>query len=47
MKRLSFTQTKTDNEQLRIMAHKWDNLLSKNMYTDDNDLKKFIEEEVV
>ena len=47
MKRLSFAQTKIDNERLRIMAHKWDNLLSKNMYTDDKDLKKFIEEEVV
>ena len=47
MKRLSFAQTKTDNEQLRIMAHKWDNLLSQDMYTDDKDLRKFIEEEVV
>ncbi len=47
MKRLSFAQTKSDNEQLRIMAHKWDNLLSQDMYTDDKDLRKFIEEEVV
>lgn len=47
MKRLCFTQTKTDDEELRELIHKWDNLLTEDTYSDDKDLLKFIEKEVI
>lgn len=47
LKRLSFAQTKTEENELRKLAHKWDNLLSANTITTDPDLNKFIKEEVV
>lgn len=47
LKRLSFSQTKTEESELRKMAHKWDNLLSANTVTSDSDLNKFIEREVI
>lgn len=46
MKRLCFTQTKTDDEELRQLIHKWDNLLTENTVSDDKDLNNFIEKEV-
>ncbi len=47
MKRLCFTQTKTDDEELRELIHKWDNLLTEDTYSDDKDLLKFIKKEVI
>lgn len=47
LKRLSFAQTRTEENELRKMAHKWDNLLNSNTVTSDPDLNKFIKEEVV
>ena len=47
MKRLCFTQTKTDNDELRELIHKWDNLLNEDTYSDDKDLLNFIKKEVV
>ena len=47
LKRLSFAQTKTEESELREMAHKWDNLLTENTITSDSDLNKFIEREVI
>lgn len=47
LKRLSFSQTKTEEEELKKLAHKWDNLLSANTVTSDPDLNKFIKQEVV
>ncbi len=46
MKRLCFTQTKTDDEELRQLIHKWDNLLTKETISDDKDLNFFIRNEV-
>lgn len=46
MKRLCFAQTKTDDEELRRLIHKWDNLLTEETISDDKDLIKFIEEGV-
>lgn len=46
LKRLSFSQTKTEEVELRELAHKWDNLLNSNTITSDPDLNKFIKEEV-
>lgn len=46
MKRLCFTQTKTDDEELRQLIHKWDNLLTEDTVSDDKDLNNFIEREV-
>ena len=46
MKRLCFTQTKTDDEELRRLIHNWDNLLTETTVSDDKDLLNFIEEEV-
>lgn len=43
LKRLSFGQTKTDDETLQKLIHKWDNLLNKNTKTDDKALIKIIE----
>ena len=46
MKRLCFSQTKTDDEHLRLLIHQWDNLLNEQTETDDKDLNKFINNEV-
>lgn len=46
LKRLSFSQTKTEEVELRELAHKWDNLLNSNTITSDPDLNRFIKEEV-
>ena len=43
LKRLSFGQTKTDDETLQKLIHKWDNLLNKNTKKDDKTLIKIIE----
>ncbi len=43
LKRLSFGQTKTDDEKLQELTHKWDNLLNKTTKTDDKTLIKLIE----
>lgn len=45
MKRLSFAQTKTDDDELYRLIHKWDNLLNKDTKTDDKTLIKVIEEQ--
>ena len=45
MKRLCFSQTKTDNEELKALIHKWDNLLNKKTKTDDKTLQKIIQEQ--
>ena len=47
MKRLCFSQTKTDEDELRRLSHKWDNLLNKDTESDDKDLINFIEKEVI
>ena len=47
MKRLCFTQTKTDNDELRELIHKWDNLLTEDTFSDDKDLLNFIRKEVI
>ena len=39
--------TKTDDEELRRLIHKWDNLLTKETVSDDKDLLKFVEMEVM
>lgn len=46
MKRLSFSQTKSDEERLKNLVNKYDNLLSPNT-TNDKHLKKFYEREVL
>ena len=43
LKKLSFGQTKTDNETLQILIHKWDNLINETTKTDDKTLIKIIE----
>lgn len=45
MKRLSFSQTKSDEEKLKKLVNKYDNLLSPNT-TNDKHLKEFYEKEV-
>ena len=45
LKRLSFGQTKTDDEELMRLIHKWDNLLSKDTKTDDKHLQEVIQSE--
>lgn len=47
MKRLCFAQTKTDDEELRELIHKWDNLLTADTVSTDKDLLKFIKKEVI
>lgn len=47
LKRLSFAPTKSDEKELKRLIHKWDNLLTANTVTDDNFLKKQIEEQNV
>lgn len=44
LRRLSFSQTKTDEKQLMELIHKWDNLLDKNTRTDNKFLQRIIEE---
>lgn len=44
LKRLSFGQTKTDDEKLQQLTHKWDNLLNKTTKTDDKTLLQIIED---
>ena len=46
LKRLSFARTKNDDNELRRLIHKWDNLLNVNTITDDKDLQKIIKEEM-
>ena len=45
LRRLSFAQTKNDDQELYRMIHKWDNLLNKNTKTDDKTLQKIIQEQ--
>ena len=45
LRRLSFAQTKNDNQELYRLIHKWDNLLNKNTRTDDKTLQKIIQEQ--
>lgn len=47
LKRLSFAQTRNEDDELRTLAHKWDNLLNANTMTTDVDLNRFISEEVI
>ena len=35
LRRLSFGQTKTDDEELQRLIHTWDNLLNRNTRTDE------------
>ncbi len=42
MKRLSFSQNKSDFEKLKNMVNKWDNLLNETTETTDKHLKEFI-----
>ena len=44
LRRLSFSQTKNDDEQLKELIHKWDNLLNEKTRTDDKTLQKIIKE---
>ena len=44
LRRLSFGQTKTDDDELKKLIHSWDNLLSKDTLTDDKTLQKIIEQ---
>ena len=46
LKRLSFAPTKSDEKQLKLLIHKWDNLLNKSTITDDHFLQKQIEENI-
>ena len=43
LRRLSFAQTKTDDEELKRLIHKWDNLLNKTTKTDDKVLLNIIQ----
>lgn len=45
LRRLSFAQTKTDDDELKRLIHKWDNLLNKTTKTDDKTLQKIIQEQ--
>lgn len=42
LRRLSFAQTKTDDQELKRLIHSWDNLLNKNTITDDKTLQKIV-----
>lgn len=44
LRRLSFGQTKNDDNILMELIHKWDNLLNKDTVTDDKTLQKIIQE---
>ena len=43
LRRLSFAQTKNDDQELYRLIHKWDNLLNRKTRTDDKGLQKIIE----
>lgn len=43
MKRLSFSQTKTDQQKLETFVRTWSNFLNKDTETADKDLRRFIE----
>lgn len=43
LRRLSFAQTKSDDNELQRLIHKWDNLLNRTTKTDDKSLIKIIE----
>ena len=45
LRRLSFAQTKNDDQELYRMIHKWDNLLNRNTKTDDKTLQRIIQEQ--
>lgn len=45
LRRLSFAQTKNDDEELKRLIHKWDNLLNQTTITDDPKLKEVIKVE--
>lgn len=45
LRRLSFAQTKSDDQELQRLIHKWDNLLNRDTKTDDKTLIKIIEEQ--
>ncbi len=47
LRRLSFAQTKNDDQQLQELIHKWDNLLNDTTRTDDKTLQKIIQENYV
>lgn len=47
LRRLSFSQTKNDDNQLMELIHKWDNLLNKETKTDDKLLQKIIKEKYI
>ncbi len=42
LRRLSFAQTKTDDDELQKLIHSWDNLLNKSTITDDKNLQKIV-----
>lgn len=44
LRRLSFAQTKNDDNELMRLIHKWDNLLNSKTQTDDVVLRKVINE---
>ncbi len=46
LRRLSFGQTKSDDNELQRLIHKWDNLLNRNTKTDDKGLIKIIENQM-
>ncbi|MCI8344406.1 MAG: DUF3440 domain-containing protein [Clostridia bacterium] len=46
LRRLSFGQTKSDDNELQRLIHKWDNLLNRNTKTDDKGLIKIIENQI-
>lgn len=46
LRRLSFAQTKSDDNELRRLIHKWDNLLNKDTVTDKHALEIMEEEEL-
>lgn len=46
LRRLSFGQTKSDDNELKRLIHKWDNLLNRSTKTDDKGLIKIIENQI-
>lgn len=47
LRRLSFSQTKNDEVELKRLIHKWDNLLNESTKTDDKMLQKIIKEKCI
>ena len=43
MKRLSFSQTKSDEKKLKMFMEKWSNFLTDDTETQDKDLKRLLE----